>query len=95
MRRVTLRAAVVAICLAAAFQSLSSAASLADVSAYGPLSGPIVIETRWLHPPESNNPVIVGVTDEPGCCHPDYVYAVHYGLILGDPHSHSSGAIGR
>jgi hypothetical protein len=73
----------------------SSAASLADVTAGAPLSGPIIVETRWLHPAESSSAAIVGVSDEPGCCHPDYVYAIRHGLFLGEPNSQSRGAISR
>lgn len=96
MSRAILRAAAGAACLAAAFSpSSSSAAALADVSARVPLSGPIIVETRWLHPAESSNPAIVGVSVDPGCCHPDDVYAIRYGLTLGDPHSHAGGPISR
>lgn len=92
-----LRAVAAATCLAAvAFSSsTASAAWLADVGAAAPLSGPIIVETRWLHPAGSNNPAIVGVSDDPGCCYPDHVYAIRYGLILGDPHSHPGSTIGR
>jgi hypothetical protein len=97
MRPAISRGAAVATCLAAlAFSaSASRAAALADVGVHTPLPGPIIVETQWLHPSESSNPAIVGVSDDPGCCHPDYVYATRYGLILGDPHSHARGAIGR
>lgn len=88
MRTAISRAAAAAICLAAAAfsSSASSAAALADVSVRAPLSGPIIVETRWLHPAESNIAAIVGVSDDPGCCHADDVYAIRYGLFLGDPH---------
>jgi hypothetical protein len=95
MGPVTLRAAAAAICLAACSPSLSSAASLADVSARVPLSGPIIVETRWFNPADANNPGVVGVSGNPGCCHPDYVYAIRYGLTLGDPHPHPGGIISR
>ena len=96
MSRAILRAAAGAACLAVFFSpSWSSAAALTDVSARIPLSGPIIVETRWLHPAEAGNPAIVGVSTDPGCCHPDDIYAVRYGLALGDPHSHARGTIGR
>ncbi|HLH90292.1 MAG TPA: hypothetical protein VKX28_17720 [Xanthobacteraceae bacterium] len=96
MSRAILCAAAGAACLAAAFSPSSlNAAALADVGLGVPLSGPIIIETRWLHPAESSGPAIIGVSPEPGCCHPDDVYAIRYGLTLGDPHSHASGPIRR
>jgi hypothetical protein len=97
MHPTIVRAATAATCLAAvAFSSsTSSAAALADDSVRAPLSGPIIVETRWLHPAASSSAAIVGVSEDPGCCHPDYVYAIRYGLILGDPHAQSRGAISR
>jgi hypothetical protein len=96
MSRAILRAAAGAACLAAAFSSSSSSATtLTNDGVRVPVSGPIIVETRWLHPAGSSNPAIVGLSAEHGCCHQDDVYAIHDGLTVGNTHSDAGGIVGR